>query len=153
MQVRRGCILDIASLIQDMAYGGTQFGKCLHAVGQFPKTRIWRIAIAIGSEKTHHLTNSHQQALEVKQAFGRQERARSGYFLENYAQVKVVTQREFLTCLNNRQELVSFLQPTQHLIPTGRETQLRDIGGTQCTHAMALQFPPNGIKANLRLKI
>ena len=152
MQVRRSSVLDIAGLVEHMTDGAAQFGECLHAAGELPQARIRRIAVSVVGKKAHDLSHRSQQPLQVKQSLGRQEGARGRNLLEDDAQVKIVTQRKFAARLDNRQELVGLLEPANHLVATGRKTQARHIGSTQCAHAMPFQFPTHGIKAYLGLK-
>ena len=152
VQVRRSGVLDVARLVEHMTDGCAQLGERLHAAGQFPQPWIRRIAVAVGGKEAHHLPNSHQQALQVKQAFGGQEGAGRRHLLEHDTKVKIVTQREFLAGLDDRQELVSLLEPAHDLVTACRETQAGHISSAQGTHAVAFQFTPHGIKAYLGLK-
>ena len=114
MEMRRGRVLDVASLVKHMSDSGTQLGKRLHTAGEFPQAGIGHARLS--GKETLYLPNGDQQALQVKQAFGRQECSWSGNLLEHHAQVKIIAQRELESRLDNRQELIGLFQPPQHLV-------------------------------------
>ena len=76
LQSGRCRVLDVAGLVEHMADCGAQFREGLHAACQFAQAGIRRALAALDGKEAHHLSHRRQQALQVKQALGRQECAR-----------------------------------------------------------------------------